>query len=267
MIHTLCPACGTTFRVTPEQLKARQGRVRCGKCQHVFNAIETLHDATAESAAVSAIESQPEFEAMKAAIADFSADVTGSPAAPAEPQEEMQWPEIEPPPGGIFEPAPRRAWPWVLAATPTLLLLALQLTLHYRVELSVLAPHLKPALLALCAPLDCDLPLPHVGDLVSIESSDLHPDTRQKEQLILAAILKNRAPFTQALPHLELTLTDTLDQAIVRRVLLPSDYLGKEANAAKGFAGNSQIAVNLALKYDNGESVPATGYRLYVFYP
>jgi predicted Zn finger-like uncharacterized protein len=39
---TRCPACATHFRVTPEQLKARSGRVRCGECQHVFNALDTL---------------------------------------------------------------------------------------------------------------------------------------------------------------------------------------------------------------------------------
>ena len=46
MILTRCPQpeCQTTFRVTPEQLKARGGKVRCGQCQHVFNALEHLLD-------------------------------------------------------------------------------------------------------------------------------------------------------------------------------------------------------------------------------
>jgi predicted Zn finger-like uncharacterized protein len=39
---TRCPRCQTTFRVTPEQIKARQGRVRCGECMDVFNALDTL---------------------------------------------------------------------------------------------------------------------------------------------------------------------------------------------------------------------------------
>ena len=39
---TRCPACATSFRVTPEQLKLRAGKVRCGKCQTVFNAIDSL---------------------------------------------------------------------------------------------------------------------------------------------------------------------------------------------------------------------------------
>jgi predicted Zn finger-like uncharacterized protein len=39
---TRCPSCATHFRVTPEQLKARSGRVRCGECQNVFNALDSL---------------------------------------------------------------------------------------------------------------------------------------------------------------------------------------------------------------------------------
>lgn len=33
-----CPACDTVFRVGREQLAARQGLVRCGRCSEVFNA-------------------------------------------------------------------------------------------------------------------------------------------------------------------------------------------------------------------------------------
>ncbi len=33
-----CPQCHTLFRVVPDQLKLRGGMVRCGACQHVFNA-------------------------------------------------------------------------------------------------------------------------------------------------------------------------------------------------------------------------------------
>ena len=41
-MFTRCPNCDTTFRVTPTQLKARAGTVRCGQCHFVFNALDTL---------------------------------------------------------------------------------------------------------------------------------------------------------------------------------------------------------------------------------
>jgi predicted Zn finger-like uncharacterized protein len=39
---TRCPSCNTAFRVRPQQLEARDGRVRCGRCSVVFDARESL---------------------------------------------------------------------------------------------------------------------------------------------------------------------------------------------------------------------------------
>jgi predicted Zn finger-like uncharacterized protein len=35
---TQCPSCETQFKVAPDQLKISEGWVRCGQCQHVFDA-------------------------------------------------------------------------------------------------------------------------------------------------------------------------------------------------------------------------------------
>lgn len=43
---TRCPACQTVFRVSPEQLGARQGRVRCGHC---LNAFDALHNGVEDT--------------------------------------------------------------------------------------------------------------------------------------------------------------------------------------------------------------------------
>ncbi|MCL2876200.1 MAG: zinc-ribbon domain-containing protein [Betaproteobacteria bacterium] len=42
---TRCPDCQTVFRLTSEQLLARQGRVRCGNCLHPFNALDHLAES------------------------------------------------------------------------------------------------------------------------------------------------------------------------------------------------------------------------------
>jgi len=58
-LATRCPACGTVFRVVQDQLKVSEGWVRCGHCQEVFNALESLFDLDHES--------PPEFEAAQEA--------------------------------------------------------------------------------------------------------------------------------------------------------------------------------------------------------
>ncbi|MGH8744729.1 MAG: zinc-ribbon domain-containing protein, partial [Burkholderiales bacterium] len=41
-IVTTCPGCNTTFRVRHEDLQASEGRVRCGQCTEIFNALDSL---------------------------------------------------------------------------------------------------------------------------------------------------------------------------------------------------------------------------------
>ncbi len=46
-LMTACPACNTHFKVVPDQLRLHHGLVRCGSCDHVFDAnkrLETLPD-------------------------------------------------------------------------------------------------------------------------------------------------------------------------------------------------------------------------------
>lgn len=50
-LATRCPACNTVFRVLQDQLRVSEGWVRCGQCQEVFNALETLFDLSAPAEA------------------------------------------------------------------------------------------------------------------------------------------------------------------------------------------------------------------------
>lgn len=50
-MFTECPACETTFRLSAEDLRRAQGRVRCGECGKVFNALESLAEDTTTAAA------------------------------------------------------------------------------------------------------------------------------------------------------------------------------------------------------------------------
>jgi predicted Zn finger-like uncharacterized protein len=43
-MFTQCPHCMTLFRITSEQLKAAEGRVRCCQCNQVFNALQRLQE-------------------------------------------------------------------------------------------------------------------------------------------------------------------------------------------------------------------------------
>jgi predicted Zn finger-like uncharacterized protein len=162
---------------------------------------------------------------------------------------------------------PTQRWPWVLGSSVALLALLLQLTYYYRIELAAIRPDWRPALLALCAPLNCDVPRPRHIDTVGIESSDLRPDPQRIGRLTLSATLRSKAPFAQEWPLLELTLTDVADRKLAVRHFAAAEYLPRDQRGsmlASGFPANGEIPVTLAL--DIGD-LSAAGYRLYIFYP
>jgi predicted Zn finger-like uncharacterized protein len=74
---THCPSCHTHFRVHAEQLTARGGQVRCGKCSRVFDALEHLIEEAGPARERSA--AQDEYALMHAADA-----VAAPQAVPAE---------------------------------------------------------------------------------------------------------------------------------------------------------------------------------------
>ncbi len=306
---TRCPSCSTHFRVTPDQLKVRSGRVRCGQCQNVFNALDSLIEepvVVAAPMAAIAVPPAPTIEPVPEALEDLPASQPGTQELSIpEPPEAVEPDAVEPDaveldavepvadePGAEpltgaepevaeadataattgedlsssfpEQPPPPRRWPWVVGSIVALIAIVLQAALTFRVELAVLWPEGKPALVALCEIADCEVDLPAKVGLVGIEASDLHPDSEHKGRLVLAATLKNRAPFAQQFPHMELTLTDTADQAIARKVLAPADYLPSATPVAKGMQPNADVMV--AIGIDSGE-MTASGYRLYLFYP
>ncbi len=396
-----CPACATVFRVDTVQLRAREGRVRCGRCHTVFDAVDAMVDVPLpksgdtpapagadlaappssneiENAAPVADEpehshaaltfaAEPDIELLTADPAAVttdrldldvgSADTPPSPlpgdsmealverttdywqtrvddtapadapegatesevlvddppgttaaseaapepdpdvtqpldiveleAAPA-PDDDIvaapaRDPLLDPPPAlePVRDPAvqrirrelygedqtPRRSALktalWSVGILLLVLLAAAQLAYLFRTELVIAQPALKPLFEQACARFGCTLPAPRRADLISIESSELNPDTERAPLLRLNALLRNGATHAQDWPHLELSLTDTSDRPIVRRVLAPADYLPADRQGSE-FAAASEQAVSVLV---DPTDTNAGGYRLYVFYP
>ncbi len=363
-MRTCCPDCATVFRISAEQLRARNGMVRCGQCRAVFNAFDSLiedvvpptsgmplpaHQAPlAQPRPVAVPPPAPRPEAPQKPVSppapEIAPEAAHKPAPKAhpehagindnleklevlrqdleralevdvppapEPTTELPSPpelevapaldpidaalrsdetpeesaraardaglaavrELSESPGYdrwaagalhldsagriITEPGKRPVWPFITVVAVLAIALLAQLAYHFRSELTQRLPGLAGAYAAL----NIAIPLPRQVDLVTIETSDLQSDNA-RGLLVLNATLKNRASFAQAWPALELTLTDTNDSVVARRVLTAADYLPPKADA-QSFAAASEIGLKLWLESKEA----AAGYRLYVFYP
>ena len=246
---TRCPVCGTAFRVQRMQLAAHGGTVRCGKCAAVFDGVAGLVEEGAEKLA---LEPSPQLGLFDPSRRPAAA--TGDDAALP------MFMEAE-------ETGPRRTWLWASLAVLATLALGGQAVHRFRAEIAASVPEARAPLAETCRVLGCEVPLPRRPDLLSIDSSELQTDARREDVIVLNAVIRNRAPFPQDYPSLELTLTDEAERPVLRRILSPRDYLeaGRAgALIAQGIAGGSETSLRLFL--DSRQS-RATSYRLYLFFP
>ena len=161
--------------------------------------------------------------------------------------------------GGFAADTPHRAlWPFVIVSLLLVVALVSQLLLHFRTQVVQRWPS-SVSLFELAA---VDVPLPRNSEQVAIETSDLQSDN-VRGLFVLQATLRNRASYPQAWPALELSLTDTNDKVVSRRILPASVYL-PPASDPLAFPANGEIAVKLWLE---AKDIGAAGYRLYIFYP
>ncbi len=357
-LGTRCPNCHALFRVAADQLKLRGGLVRCGACQHVFDAIGTLnyiddatlstsaqapspavgaviaairkaesaagdamsmHDASAPAPArpASDIDAQPQAGAIIAEGGEpdgasgvaTDADRTSIPfdAAPQASTPAHEGPHISATPIGEAQaidvaqavlaekgetgpiaaderlPATGPAEPAFLREAPTprrrkismlfggaaillALLLLAQLAVTFRAEILTKFPNARPALGQLCKIFRCTVSWPTRGDLLAVVGSELQalPGTSVFE---LTAIVRNRGNLTLALPAVELTLSDTLNRTVARKVFVPSDYLTAEADPQATLQAGLEAGADLTIKVVfEARGLNASGFIVYPFY-
>lgn len=340
---TSCPACGTMFRVVPDQLKISEGWVRCGHCSEVFDATAHLTDesvlgnlpeAQATTHAPLPPAASPPPPAAPATTADAQqprpADLYARPTGGAEDQADSRStdpsdffladeaePALEPSPldapfvfrrseitlsdlgpetGREGQPlssdfdaeeeeeddddevvsnvsfvrkARRRAWwtrPGVRVVLAVLVLvlgaaLALQVAYQDRDRLALAQPMLRPALQQMCDALHCTISAPRQIDAILIDSSAFN--RLRNDTYRLSFTLRNTAPTQVAAPSMELTITDSQDQTVVRRVLSPAE-LGSSDGVIPA-AGEWSHTVGVRI--DTGSAARVAGYRLLAFYP
>ena len=277
---TQCPQCNTRFKVSQEQLDAHQGMVRCGRCQAVFNAMQYLDDGQPSPQLDLPIVleeiRQTRAEAATGPAPATHEDVNLNPLTPAHAGKPDKAEPAEPATlaqriafiSGPGAPLPklvkqRSRWPWFLGSLLLLTVLLAQAAYFFRTELAANLPGIKPALIAYCNLFKCSVSLPQKADLMSIESSELEAYPAQANVITLNAILRNRAPYAQAYPNFELTLTDAQDKALARRTFQPAEYLKPGEDEKQGLAASREHSVKLNL---DTTDIKPSGYRLFLFY-
>lgn len=209
-----CPFCLTVFEPTPYQLARGRGRLQCGVCTREFDALERLSEHPIHAAAL---------------------PVPASDAAP------RVAPSVAPEQGHLFEaprpeapgfaarrsglPVPRSSTAWWFGSLLLALLLAGQIVFAQRHELSRDSAW-RPWLERACQSLGCDLPAWRDPGALHLMARDVRPHPSEPGALMISASFRNDAPWPQAWPALEITLSDLDGKRLALRRFSAPEYLG-----------------------------------------
>jgi predicted Zn finger-like uncharacterized protein len=150
----------------------------------------------------------------------------------------------------------------VLTLSGLCVLFVAQVAVHDRDRLAVAQPALRPWLAKLCEPLHCVLGPPRQIESISIDSSTFNK--LRGDTFRLNVTLRNQGSTEVAMPALELTLTDSQDQAVVRRVLQATEIAPNATAIAAGADWSTTLAFAVSA---TGNASRIAGYRLLAFYP
>lgn len=228
-MYTQCPACLTTFKVTPAQLEARGGMVRCGICSAVFHAEQRLLQVQPETKPaktaqeVTATKNDKRRSAVKNRRRSGRRRSDKLQVIDEKLAHEADFPTITKQP--LFA-RPRlhiSSLLWGFGSLTLLMLLAGQFGYFYRNELATI-PEWRPYLVDICLYAGCELrPLRDVGRIELLQTS-IAPHPQYENALRIRATLVNRAAFRQAYPWMEVSLTSNAGNVIARRAFSPIQY-------------------------------------------
>jgi len=225
------------FRVRTRLLTQAEGMVRCGECDHVFNAMDTL--------------------------------LAVPPEAPATPPEQIPLADLPAGPEGLDQDALARDIPSVLAddlrpsrrrpAASTrnrigwglgslLLILALAgQYAWYEIETLYRYPVLQAPLDRLCTIADCQPP--QLRDVRQVELLNRHVYSHPNVDgaLMITATVVNHAPFAQPFPMLGVRFSDLQGRTVAARRFLPQEYLGTPLLPGSLMEPGAPVTVNLEI--------------------
>jgi predicted Zn finger-like uncharacterized protein len=246
-MYTRCNGCHTVHPLNAALLAQGAGKYRCGKCNKLNNALETLFDEWPNAGQAGPTQTGTPKLGIKLDI---------SPQQPGDDSDGEEFPSGRPQAGrSKFS---RAAW----AATAVALIIITGLNLAWLFKAKLLDSSLvkeNPQIsyrLAQWGVIEARPVIPQRNiDQLSLSGSDLRSHPSLVGALRLSTMIMNRADGRRAYPELEVLLLDSNGQAMSGRRFKPEEYLAEGADIENGMTPQAVLPVVLDLSNPGHQAV------------
>jgi predicted Zn finger-like uncharacterized protein len=252
-MQTRCPNCETEYRIEPDAFLAADGLARCHRCGTVFDAAEKKPVDPQSAADPLMLELQAETnwqQTPEAELDELPFEVPEG-LAPLQPSPEAAVDVTE----TLYEKRSIRGPLYTAIALLLATGLGLQLAWQHREDLLRQYPQLEP----ICDWLGCIADQVRAPDKLRILQREMRAADNQPGSLNLSADFRNDAELPQPLPDIQLSLLDNDGRVLVRRRLVPADYLYPPPPSDRVIGPGEVITISIDFK-DPGYL--ATGFMI-----
>ncbi|MEM8845169.1 MAG: DUF3426 domain-containing protein [Pseudomonadota bacterium] len=268
-MYTRCPNCNAAFSITGQQLVIAAGMVRCGICEHVFDARPHLFQEPSTPPEIDVVLEEPSSDIKQDKLSKDDLGLIDETIEireenPSEEniqnlfnqtfdQEESEIPDIIADDVSNLVDKPTSASRYqvlgIILIWLLLSVLAVQLIAVYK-------PNTFPMgwKSTICSWLTCVEHVASTPDKIEILNRSVHTHPHEDNALMATLTIVNRADYPQSYPIIQLRFLDISGSVISARLFDANQYLGNKWNQDTILPPNTPISIQLELQ-DTGEQV------------
>ncbi len=279
-MFTRCPSCREAFSISDQQLEIAAGMVRCGMCEHVFDARLYLFDQPRDDMYES-VDVVLEEDTTAIDIEFLDRELQGThphiPKSPRpnlpsafdaavhkgppeeDPVEDRQATEEPVVPKVIAEEVSKLDseshniyWGrWLAGFTGLLLLAALALQITAFIQPQLIPQRYQTTL---CRWLKCSPKVPRAVDKIEVLNRSIYTHPTRKQALMVTVTIINKADFAQPYPIIKLRFLNVSGEVIAARQFAANHYLKNKPTQGQLMETDIPLSIKLEV-YDVGEEV------------
>jgi predicted Zn finger-like uncharacterized protein len=224
VMETTCDRCKSRFRLTEAQLKQAYGRVRCGECGAVFNALLALKNYEGEL--------PPDYferqagQSRDTAQADLEEDSLAASDADARRQLSLHEAMYGSERRSFFSLGPLTWFVGILLLSA----LGVAQAIYYQRYQLIEDPRFQQQVVNLCQLLPCAENQFSSSEQIRLLERNVFTHPVASNALMVTGSFVNEAPFAQKMPELLISLFDVQGRLIANRLFKPGEYLLEDRN-------------------------------------
>lgn len=238
-MYTQCSHCHAIFRVSMKEVTTAQGQLRCGECDHIFDAMDTLSSTLPNHLDTHLAQGNHKTQPAVVSLSKLK-------------QQENNTTEKKSFFKSLFARGSKSSLFIILGSVLLSLLLAMQVLHSYR-NWFAHQPSTAGIARTFCKLTNCKITPQRDPNNISIISRNVYAHPNESNVLIISAALKNKATYQQPLPLIEVSFLNKKGDTIALRRFRPENYLSERKN--KLFNSKETITFKLKIEDPGSEAI------------